>query len=609
MNEELAGAYAVVEGVDESVPGEVVVLSMMDTYLKADSFCEQSSQVAGFNGTNGFAVWNLAQGGKYWLFCQMTAEDPRPLCLSINDTVISKAVCASTTGSWKADDLQWFHYGPFEMEGSVKLDTDGYWPHVKRFVLVPTTASPETSATTSRAVSSYKSEPDGEPQLLQLNHAQVTERLASIPNRLPDGMHNFMAALRQPKNMSDNVRVSDAMIIVEGGRGYYEFEIINEVWAKEVYLDVTYASGDTRPVTLTFNGDAVEECCCAAETGGYGVENFVNTRCGPFPIQSEVNMIKVTATKGFFPHISEIRVVDANTESKEVTKRSHGTWIVPPSSPLRPELPLQDFCYIENTQDANPDFEPDPAFYNGINLDGFWVLASKEVDKRILNQAAELLCRYIPVEIRRLCLQWRAPKGMPQGPFRLVILDPVTDQKAGDCPDFPDSWGGRNGTSNPGIFTSADDFSLHPQRFGPCGELTVHEVTHGLDMVIRQQLDPYFFQQTHDCWQDAIDRKVYRKAYAAANRHEYLAEICTLFVGTGPTNFLKGCFQCTESETGMCEWEPHRAFCRGKGGVEFTKKSHLIKNDPMGYEFLKTFLIEIKDPEDDSFWWEYGTVG
>eukprot|EP00978_Attheya_sp_CCMP212_P008139 scaffold18944_cov54-Attheya_sp.AAC.2 len=143
---------------------------------------------------------------------------------------------------------------------------------------------------------------------------------------------------------------------------------------------------------------------------------------------------------------------------------------------------------------------------------------------------------------------------MPRGPFRLIILDNITNQSAGDCPEFPDEWEGRSGTSNPGIFTSAEDFCLNPKPLRSCGDLTVHEVTHGLDMVIRQQLDPYFFQQADDCWRDAIRRKVYQKAYAAADRHE--------------------------------------------------KKKHLRKNDPGGYELLKSFLIEIKHPEDDSFWWE-----
>ena len=240
------------------------------------------------------------------------------------------------------------------------------------------------------------------------------------------------------------------------------------------------------------------------------------------------------------------------------------------------------------------------------STDGLWVLTSKEVDERVLKCAAELMCRYIPLELRlrRLCLQWRAPLGMPKGPFRLIILDPVTNQQAGDCPDFPDSLRGRNGTSNPGIFSSADDFPCNPGLNSACGELTVHQMTHGLDMVIRQQLDPYFFQQVDDCYRAALEQCVYKKAYAAANRHEYLAEMCTLFVGTHPCNFERGCSQCDEADSGVCEWGPHKTFPPGRCGVLFRKKSDLIAYDPMGNELLKSFLIEIKDPTDDSFWWE-----
>ena len=142
------------------------------------------------------------------------------------------------------------------------------------------------------------------------------------------------------------------MITVEGERGYYEFEFVNEVWAEEVYLDVTYASGDSRPVILHVNGETSGEKCCREETGGYEEESLISIRCGPFPIKSEVNMVKVTTTGGFFPHISEIRVVNAITASDEVTKPLHGTWIVPPSRPIRPELPHLDFCFIENTQEG-----------------------------------------------------------------------------------------------------------------------------------------------------------------------------------------------------------------------------------------------------------------
>lgn len=619
-------AYQLVENLDtnrDNHDPNICILSMTEDngnriIKKADSFFDQGDGVAGFQGGGGFVEWKITSGSTadkhYWIFCQMTAHDSRPLCLSVNGTVVSTNICEGTTGTWGNEGLQWFHHGPFAAPGcdaltTVRIDSDGFWPHVKRFVLIPTSSATAcgVSKRMKRTTERTPQAASGEPIVLQKpSHAGVAEKLASIPDRQQPSKQQLVGVMRKPKNMSSNVEVGNGMIVVEGSFGFYEFEFINEVWAHEVYLDVTYSSGDSRPVILTINGgDAVDEGSCETTTDGYSPENFIHERCGPYAIKTEVNTVKVSTRDGYFPHIAEIRAVDANTEDETPTRLSLGTWIVPPSRPLRPDLlpQLRDLCFVENTQEPNPGFVPDPDFYNGINLDGLWVLASKQVETRVLHQAAQLLSRYIPIEIRQLCLQWRAPVGMPRGPFRVLIMDHVTNQRAGDCPDFPSEWDGRNGTANPGIFTSADDFQDNP-RFGPCGDLTVHEVTHGLDMVIRQQLDPYFFQECDEAYCAATERQTYRKAYAASDRHEYLAEICTLFVGTGPGNFKRGCSQCAESSTQYCDHEPHLKFPPGAEGVNFTLKSDLVKNDTMGYDLLKSFLVEIKERDDDSFWWQ-----
>jgi hypothetical protein len=612
-NEELKYGYVIMDAIDQGVPHDVFVLNLVNMDRSAASIFTQAADVFGFNGTGGYAAWKLPECGTYYIFCQLTAADPRPLSLwtasgddDSNDLISCGVIGKDVTGSWESDAVQWFHYGPWDLQGeSLKFSSDSFWPHVRRFVLVPTVAgSPSLSSTKIDRL--FSSEDAREVKLLKLSHTGVADKIASIPYRqLGSGVH-FVAILRKPTRMSDNVSAGGSMIVVNGNHGFYEFEFINECFAEKVYLDVTYSSGDPRPIFVNINGRrTMDENLCSAVTGGYGCGDFIHERYGPYTILSEVNKIRITGS-GFFPHVGEIRVVDARIESEMVTELSGGTWIVPPSCPMRQDLVdvLKDFCFIENTQEPNTGFEPDPDFYNGINCDGLWVLASKEVDKGVLKCAAELVCRYIPLELRRLCLQWRAPLGMPQGPFRLIILDHTTNQQAGDCPDFPDHLVGRNGTSNPGIFSSANDFSSSPGLNSACGELTVHEVTHGLDMVIRQQLDPYFFQEVDDCYQAALERSVYKKAYAAANRHEYLAEISTLFVGTHPCNFERGCSQCDDADFGICDWEPHQKFPPGRCGVPFRKKSDLIANDPMGYELLKSFLIEINDAENDSFWWE-----
>jgi hypothetical protein len=472
-DEDLIRGYTLVERIDKEVPDGVYVLHLGNMIEKADFIFEEGAELFGFNGTHGYARWNLETSGTYRIFCQMTACEARPLKLSTRTSdngqwnlIPAVEIASGVTGSWTSDAIEWFHYGPLTLDGnSIQFHSESYWPHVKRFVLVPTNASPMKTPDALFTT-------DREPQLCQLSHAGIAEKLASIPERQEYGKANpvFVTVLRKPKDMSDNVSVEGSMITVDGTSGFYEFEFINECWAEDVFLDITYSSGDSRPINVAINGDqSIDENLCSAATGGYGAGDFINVRCGPYPIRSEVNTIRITGT-GYFPHVIEIRVVDVRTNSDTVTDISSGTWIVPPSHPMRSDLvdSLKSFCFVETTQEPNPDFEPDPTFYNGINCDGLWVLASKEVDERVLKCAAELMCRYIPIELRRLCLQWRAPLDMPQGPFRLIILDPKTNQQAGDCPEFPDHLPGRNGTSNPGIFTSAEDFSDAPGQ-GSCG--------------------------------------------------------------------------------------------------------------------------------------------
>ena len=445
----------------------------------------------------------------------------------------------------------------------------------------------------------------------EASHDGVAEMLATIDERreAQAKKKTTVVILKDPTEMTDNVEISEDGPLVDGANGYFSYTFDHDS-DEEVFIDVTYSSGDPRPVVFTVGDDVLGNDFCTDETGGWNSESCVNVRYGPFSIPSNPTL-KVSTDNGFFPGIHEIRVIDVSEAGDEVT--SHSTyagrcnWIVPPSQSMRDNLANSlDFCFVETTQDPDPDFIPDPDFYNAINADGLWICASKQVDERVLQRAAELVCRYIPIEIRRLFALWRAPLDMPRGPFRLVILDPETNQQAGDCPDFPDTWGGRNGTSNPGCFTSAEDFPLKDDDDSddvPQGALTVHEMTHAIDMVVRQQLDPYFMQQVDDCFNTIAENHVYKKAYAAADRHEYLAEICTLFVGCNPDNFLNGCAGCTTAESGYCDFPAHQDLPPGKCEVEFRLKSDLIANDPGGYELLKSFLIELTDGDDDTFWW------
>lgn len=106
-------------------------------------------------------------------------------------------------------------------------------------------------------------------------------------------------------------------------------------------------------------------------------------------------------------------------------------------------------------------------------------------------------------------------------------------------PELRDNTGGRNSTMAPFVFTSREDFTEGVNGLWPIGRLTLHEGTHGMDMVIRQKCDPAFHWMVGDAYKAAMDKKIYnyydenRRAvvplYAAASRDEYLAEAMCIY--------------------------------------------------------------------------------
>jgi len=625
----------------EEVDG-MIALQMAETTNMADfHFIEDDDDLYGFDGEQGWAIWETpslaeASSSTFHILVHMASDDTRGLRIWLQATteeddeskvLVARKVATATTGSYGTDSLEWFHYGPFDFSvgdglNCIKIQTPGYWPHVRQFVLVPTEQDAIPVAPFQEEEEEGSDDEEGsdeeeewefpEPkELLQIEH--VTEMIEAAQERVAqqeEFYSRFLFHLRKPQDTTEGVNVAEDMINVDGCEESYTFEFENTNDDVEVFLDVTHTSGDPRPVIFTLNDDnELGRDFCSQETDGWDLENVQSKRHGPFVLPAGTNRLTVSTdlegeSGGYFPSIAEIRVVDVELADEDVSEFHYDdrVWIVPPSQPVDPEVEegMSDFCRVSGTQEPNIDFEPDPDFYNAINADGLWICASKEVDERVLQRAAELVCRYIPVELRGLFLKWRSPHDSPVGPMRLVILDNITGQQAGDCPDFPDEWTGRNGTATPGCFTSAEDLHGHDSN----GELTVHEMMHALDMVIRQQLDPYFNQELINCYNKAIEAGTYKKAYAASNPHEYVAELCTLFVNTHPLNFTYGCHACSPDNDDVCDFEPHQDMEEGPGGVDMTRKSDLIQNDPDAYELLKKYLIEIKDPDDDSPWWE-----
>ena len=222
------------------------------------------------------------------------------------------------------------------------------------------------------------------------------------------------------------------------------------------------------------------------------------------------------------------------------------------------------------TQD-NETFIPDHKFYHSRNVDGLWICVSRNCDnyQQILDEATFLIKSFIPIEIRRLFLKYKHGRYRRKycGPMRLIILSHTKNEQAGCIPELKTKEQGRNGTAQPFIFSSSDDYNrgfYHYQWFN--GRLTAHELVHAVDMVIRQLIDPCFMIEVEMIYNLAKQSGEYpEKAYAMNSRHEYISEILTVFLNIPPNDlFVAG----------------------------FRNKDDLKKRDPSGYKFLQKWFIE-----------------
>lgn len=89
----------------------------------------------------GFFEWkvNLPRAGTWRLRVLMTAATERPMALAINGKQYPTPILKEVTGSWRADKLTWFIYGPYEFkkdENIVRLDYAGGSPHLKELAFV-----------------------------------------------------------------------------------------------------------------------------------------------------------------------------------------------------------------------------------------------------------------------------------------------------------------------------------------------------------------------------------------------------------------------------------------------------------------------------------------
>eukprot|EP00930_Biecheleria_cincta_P096304 TRINITY_DN88175_c0_g1_i1.p1 TRINITY_DN88175_c0_g1~~TRINITY_DN88175_c0_g1_i1.p1 ORF type:complete len:412 (-),score=59.26 TRINITY_DN88175_c0_g1_i1:140-1321(-) len=201
-------------------------------------------------------------------------------------------------------------------------------------------------------------------------------------------------------------------------------------------------------------------------------------------------------------------------------------FVVPPSK--MPDGSVHTCSYTAALCDPRETpFEPDPDFYLSENCEGLWVCVSKGCGEETLHRACKLVRAAFKPEVRELWGQFRSWKGCADpGPMRIIVLDNRTDEYAGMIPELNNDWKTRNGTGCPFVVTSREDFHGGIASWKE-GQLTLHEGFHGLDMVLRQLVDPYLHCEVQDLYDKYVDKfrnSGPEKCYASTNRDEFIAE-------------------------------------------------------------------------------------
>lgn len=118
------------------------------------------------NGAGGWAEYTVElaeQVADYKVLVLLNSSEVRPLNLYINGRLVDDAFARNTTGEfWDMNKMQWFTYGPFTLGGGktrVRLDTPGYFPHIKaiKFVHQAKASSPSSKPSLSSSTSSSSS--------------------------------------------------------------------------------------------------------------------------------------------------------------------------------------------------------------------------------------------------------------------------------------------------------------------------------------------------------------------------------------------------------------------------------------------------------------------
>ncbi len=185
-------------------------------------------------------------------------------------------------------------------------------------------------------------------------------------------------------------------------------------------------------------------------------------------------------------------------------------------------------------------FELDPFYKQWIDVRGFPVLASAQVNPYAIKEAAWLIGQMIGHR-RDVLRAMAANKARFSVIGHTEIITEIPEYRSDPRPDFlvfrERGWGGTEGAT---VSSSDENILGYPGSYGGTYSVLIHEFAHGIHLLGLNTLDPTFDERLRRTYEAAMKKGLWQGTYASSDRREYWAEATqSWFHPNGPGSFSR----------------------------------------------------------------------
>lgn len=219
---------------------------------------------------------NLPKAGKWYFHVSLAALDSRPATLTIHGVKQTQPVCGNTTGSWTMETRRWFVYGPFDFQQGdnvFRLDFGNCMPHLKEFGFSES----------------------------MLGVANATVWAADL------------VAPRDIVTIGDGT-YSNLIYTSKAKPSYIEWKV-NLPEAGQYTLHALLTAAESRPGTLTLNGEKQSGEILGQNTGSWYSDKLTWVQHGPYEFKQGENVLRVDFAN-YHAHLRELGFSRAKAAEK-----------------------------------------------------------------------------------------------------------------------------------------------------------------------------------------------------------------------------------------------------------------------------------------------------